>query len=274
MKNIKIGWIHLSQSGKGLRMKLFLLCLVSFLFQMLFAILGTSVQVQQGMMMKIDQMPKMAQKMMGEGFIESILKFGVMTMGYIHPFLLVIFILYIIMVVSQLVTSEIQYGSIGFSLSKPLSRWRIYLNVGILVYGGTALLAFSTYFSTFSGIHLFHAGKMNTEPFFHIAWNLFLVMIFVAGYIALIAALSDSGKRLYTWSGAILFVLYILSFATPLWAPLEYLAPISPFYYFKPMSILTGSRLSIPTAISLLTISISMFATAAFIFSRRDIASG
>ncbi len=274
MGNSRIGMIHLRQSFKGLRLKLGLLCLALFLFQMLFAVLATSVKIQQDMVTKLDTMPKMAQKMMGEGFIESVIKYGVITMGYLHPFMLVIIILFIIMSVSQIVTSEIGYGSIGFTLSKPLSRRRIYFNMGVIIYIGTALLAFSTYLSTFLGIQLFHSTKMSVAPFFPLAWDLFLVMIFIAGYVALFAAISDNSKRLFTLSGVTLFVFYLLSFATPLWSPLEYLAPVSPFYYFKPMAILMGNRLSWETSVTLTAVSVLMFTVAAFLFNRRDIASG
>jgi ABC-type transport system involved in multi-copper enzyme maturation permease subunit len=271
---MKIGTIHLKQNIKGLRLKLIVLCLGMFLFQMLFAILGTSVSIQQGMLRDLDQVPKFAEKMMGQGFVESIVKYGIITVGYVHPLTLVLFILFIFMAVSQVVTSEITSGTIGFTLSKALSRKRICLNLGIIIYAGLALISFSAFFASYLGIVLFNPVKLAAAPFASLAWNLFLLMIFVAGYVVVFAAVSDTGKKLFAYGGIVLFALYLLSYAAPLWKPLEYLAPVSPFHYYKPFALLLGSRIAWSTAAGLMVVSLVMFAVGTFIFSRRDIASG
>ena len=269
-----VGNIHLKQSIKGLWKKNLLLCAALFLFEMLFALLGTSIEIQKSFVKDLDDIPPMVQKMMGEGFIESMLKYGIIAVGYVHPFMLIIFILFVFMSASQMLTSEIGSGTIGFTLSKPVSRKRIYLNLSIITCAGTALLALSTYLSSLFGILLFHPQKLNTEPFIHLAWNLFLLMVFIFGYIALFAAVSDSGKKLFTYGGTTLFVFYLLSFAAPLWKPLEYLAPLNPFSYFKPMALLMGERIGLSTSLSIIAVSAAMLVTGAFIFSRRDISNG
>lgn len=269
-----IGNIHLKQSFKGLRFKLLMLCIALFLFQMLFVVLGTSVDIQQSMLKDLENVPKFTQKMMGEGFVESLLKYGTITIGYIHPFTMLAFILFIFMTASHMVTSEIASGTIGFTLSKPLSRKRLFFNMALIMYAGLFLLTLSAYLSTYLGVSLFMKSKLSTTPFVSVCSNLFLLMVFVTGYIAIFTAVSDTGKKLFTYGGLSLFVFYLLSFAAPLWQPLEYIVPVSPFHYYKPMAILAGIRISGNTAISILAVSIVMFIAAGFIFSRRDIASG
>lgn len=269
-----IGNIHLKQSFKGLRFKLMLLALGLFAFLMLFSVLSTSVQIQQEMVRDMDQVPDLVKKMMGEGFVESVLKYGVLMVGYVHPLTIVIFVLFIFMASSQIITSEISSGTIGFTLSKPLSRLRLYLNLGIVIYAGTAVIAFFGFLSAYLGILFFHKGKFSAAPFANIAWNLFLLMIFIAGYVVIIAALSETGKKMYTYGGIALFLFYLLSFAAPLWQPLEYLSPVSPFTYYKPMAILMGSRINLNTSIGLIVVSLIMFVVAAFIFKKRDISGG
>lgn len=269
-----IGNIHLKQSIKGLWLKNLLLCAALFLFEMLFAVLGASVKVQQSIINDLDDVPDFARQMMGEGFVEAMIKYGVIAVGYIHPFMLIVFILFIFMAVSQMVTTEIGSGTIGFTLSKPVSRKRIYLNLGIIIYGGMALLALAAYLSSCLGIMLFHTQTHSTAPFFHLAWNLFLLMIFVAGYVAVFAAVSDSGKKLFTYGGITLFAFYLLTFAAPLWKPLDYISPLSPFSYYKPMPLLMGQHIGSPTALSIIAVSIAMFIAGAVVFNRRDIANG
>lgn len=269
-----IGNIHLTQSLKGIWVKLLLLCLGLFAFEMLFSILGTSAQIYQGILKDMKDIPPIVEKMMGKGFVEAIVKYGIIAIGYMHPIMMVLFIIFIFIAVSQVVTSEVASGSIGFTLSKPVSRIRIYINLAVLIYVGLGFQALFTYLSSAVGVTLLHSERLSTEPFAALAWNLFLLMVFIAGYIAIFAAISESGKILFTYGGITLIVFYILNTATPLWQPLKYLSPINPFYYYNPMAILVGGRVSLGTSLSLIAVSLAMFAVGGWIFSRRDIAAG
>ena len=269
-----IGNIHLKQSFKGLWIKILLLCAALFVFEMLFSILGTSARVEAGILKDMEDIPPVVEKMFGNDFVDAIVKYGIIAIGYIHPFTLILFILFIFISTSQMLTSEISSGTIGFTLSKPVSRKRIYLNLAIIVYSGLGLLTLSAYLSSALGIVLFYSGKLSTDPFSAISWNLFLLMVYIAGYIAIFAAISDSGKKLFTYGGITLLVLYIVSLATPLWQPLKYLSPINPFAYYEPMAVLMGARISLTKSLSIIGVSCIMFAVGAWLFSRRDLASG
>ncbi len=269
-----IGNIHLKQSVKGLWLKTLLLSAALFIFEMLFIILSTSAQIKENMLKRMNEIPPMVEKMFGKGFIETMFKYGIIALGYIHPFMLVIFILFIFIVIFRMVTSEVNSGTIGFTLSKPLSRKRIYLNMAIIIYLGLGLLVLSTYLSTFLGIKIFLSEPLSTTPFASLAWNLYLVMLLIAGYIVIFASISDSGKMFFTTGGIVLLVFYILSFAAPLWKPLSIFDPVNPFSYYKPMEILVGSRIGFGKSLTLIGISGVMFAAAAWVFNRRDISSG
>ena len=269
-----IGMIHLKQILKSLWVKLLLLCLGLFVFESLFTILGTSAQIYQGMLKDMKDVPPMVEKMMGEGFIEAILRYGIIAIGYMHPFMMVLFILTIFITVSHVITSEISSGAIGFTLSKPVSRKRIYVNLGIVIYIGLAFQALFAYSASALGVVLFHSERLSTAPFATLTWNLFLIMIFIAGYISIFAAFSDSGKVLFTLGGVTLLVFYLLNAAAPLWKPLNYLLPINPFHYYNPMAIFVGSKVSTGTSILIIFVSLAMFTAGGWIFSRRDIACG
>jgi ABC-2 type transport system permease protein len=268
------GMIHLKQTLKGLWVKLLLLCLGLFIFESLFAVLGTSTQIHQGILKDMKDIPPMVEKMMGEKFVEAIIRYGIIAIGYMHPFMLVLFILTIFITVSQVITAEIGSGAIGFTLSKPVSRKRIYVNLAIVIYIGLALQALFAYSASALGIVLFHSDRLSTGPFAALAWNLFLLMVFIGGYISIFAAFSDTGKTLFTFGGVTLLVFYILNAAAPLWQPLNYLLPINPFHYYNPMAIFVGSKVSTGTSISIIIVSLAMFAVGGWVFSRRDIACG
>lgn len=268
------GNIHLKQAMKGLWGKTTMLCLGLYAFEMLFAILSTSPAINAQMLSDMKKTPAMMEKVFGQGFMDAMVKYGMIAFGYIHPFMMVMFVLFIFISFSQVLTSEINGGAIGFTLSKPLSRKRLFINLAILNYAGLACLAFSAFLSSFTGIKLFHAGVLSAKPFLSISWNLYLVMIFAAGYLAIFASFTDSGKAFYTWGGITLLVFYILSTAKTLWSPLTYIAPVSPFSYYDPMLMLMGGRLENGTVIGIIATSVAMFTAAGWIFCRKDIASG
>jgi ABC-type transport system involved in multi-copper enzyme maturation permease subunit len=271
---ITIGNIHLKQTIKGLWLKTLLLGAGLFVFEMLFTLLATSTEVSVLMLKKMKDMPPMVEKMFGKGFIDAVIQYGAISIGYFHPFMLIIFIIFIFIVVTQVVTGEISSGTIGFTLSKPVSRKRLYFNTAIIIYLGLGVLAFFTYASSYLGIKLFLGQQLSTAPFSSLAWNLYLVMVFIAGYIILFASLSDTGKMLFTIGGIVLLVFYTLSLAGPLWKPLEIFNPVNPFVYYNPFDLLVGVRIGIAKSLALLGVSGVMFAAAGWIFSRRDIANG
>lgn len=267
-------WPHLKQAIRGLFKKLILVGVAIFLFEILFAGLASSSHINVGMLKKMEDTPPAMMKMMGEGFMEAILKYGVITFGYIHPFLYLLFIVYIFFCFLQLLSGEIFSGSIGYTLSRPIARRTIFINLAIVVYGGLALLMLFPYLSTAIGLWLFYPGHLSIAPFISISWNLYLLAAFIAGYIALFASFADSGKKLFLYSGITLFVFYVADFARRLWPPLEIFSPVNPFSYYDPIRILTGQRVGFSQSLLVLCISGAMFLAAALIFQKKDLPNG
>ncbi len=247
---------------------------VLFIFEFLFALTANSARIKTDMIRDLDNMPPMVEKMFGQGFADVILKYGILTFGYIHPFIFVPFILLIFIAISQMVTSDIGSGTVGFLLSRPVARRRIFANIGIVVWSGLALLAVSLFLASFLGILFFLEKALAAGPFVNLSLNLFLAMLFVSGYVAVFAAISDSGKKLFTYSGVAILFFYLAALAAPLWRPLELLNPINPFSYYQPIPLLMGQRMGSGTAVFLTVASGALYFVAAQLFSRRDISSG
>jgi len=268
------GNIHLLQNIKGIWKKVLLLALALFTFEMLFTLVGTSPSVQQSLLKDLKDVPPLVLKMMGEEFIDAVIKYGVIALGYFHPFMLVIFILFPFIAASQLVTAEIASGTIGFTLSKPVSRRRVFFNLGFIVFMGTGILALATFLATFLGITLFHSHRLTSTPFASLAWNIFLLILLISGIIVIIAALCETGKALFTYGGVTLLVLYIHSMAAPLWKPLEYFSIINPFDYYDPFAVLMGHSVNFFPSVMIILITLLMYFIGGWFFSRRDISSG
>jgi ABC-2 type transport system permease protein len=268
------GRIHLSHSAGALWKKTALIVLAIVLFQLFFVILASSTELKAEIMKDIGEVPEVVQKIFGKGFIDAMIKYGVLAIGYVHPFIYFLYILFIFLAVSQTVMSGISSGTIGFLLSRPVSRTRIFLNMTIIIFTGLALLVLSSYLATSLGVMVFSGGGMSTGPFLPIAANLFLLMFFIGGYIAVIAAVSHSSRSMYTRSGILIFAFYLINLVTPLWKPLKYIAVINPFNYFNPLEILSGRKLSLIAGFAVFFLSVALYTAASRMFNRRDIFSG
>jgi ABC-2 type transport system permease protein len=267
------GRVHLFYICRKLTKALILLCLAAFIFEGLFPLMSGIAKLKMEMMNDMQrQQPEML-KMMGKDFYDAMMDYGFIVFGYIHPFLLVFLILFIFYAVSQVLTTEIATGSIGFILSRPISRKRIYLNLAIVIYTGLAIISFAALGGTYFSMLLFNIGD-KVPPFLSIVVNLYVLMLFIAGYIALFASKADTGKSLFIPSGIILFVFYAVDLISGLWEPLEYISPINPFSYYRPIELLVGQRLDISAGIAIPVVTTLMFWLGAKIFSRRDLPSG
>jgi len=268
------GNIHLKHSLKALWKKILLMGAVLFIFEFLFALTAKSARIKADMVRDLDNMPPMVEKMFGQGFAEVVLKYGIVTFGYLHPFIFIPFIVVMFMSISQMLTSDVGSGAIGFLLSRQLSRRRIFANMGIVIWSGTAILAASVFLASYLGIVFFLDTPIAVASFVNLSWNLFLIMLLISGYTVVFAAISDSGKKLFTYAGVAILFFYLAALAAPLWRPLEVLNPINPFYYYQPIPLLMGQRIAFGTAMTLMVASGALYGIAAQLFSRRDISSG
>ena len=269
-----MGNVHLNHSAKGLWKKILVLAVVLFVFEALFVLTAQSAHIKADMVKDLERMPPVVEKMLGQGFADVILKYGILTFGFIHPFTFVPFVLLMFMAVSQMLTADIASGAIGFLLSRPLSRRRIFFNMAIVIWAGLAVLSLALFLAPYMGILFFLKQNLAVAPFVHLAANLFVVMLLFSGYIAVFAAISDSGKKLFTYSGVIIALFYLVELAAPLWKPLQWLAPINPFAYYRPIQLLMGRRIDSATAVLLVLAGAALYIIAAQLFQRRDISSG
>ena len=267
------GRVHLFYICRKLTKAIILLCLAVFIFEGLFPLLSASAKLKMEMMGDLQNPQPEMLKMMGRDFYDAMMDYGFIVFGYIHPFLLILMIIYIFYAVSQVLTSEIATGSIGFILSRPVSRMRIYFNLAIAVYSGLVVMSLAALGGTHFGMWIFNVGG-KVPPFLSIVINLYVLMLFIAGYIALFASIADTGKSLFIPSGIILFVFYAIDLISGLWEPFEYISPINPFSYYKPIELLVGQRLDLATGLAIPVLTALMFWLGARIFSRRDLPSG
>jgi ABC-2 type transport system permease protein len=136
----------------------------------------------------LELMPSIVKTALGGEWLQAGNAAGLITMGYDHPLVLVLYMLFAVGVPTGLLAGEVQRGTMELILSRPATKTQVYLCAGTLTILGMAALVFVMFFGTVVGTNLYDFGEpILLRPFFRIAVNGGLLAGAV-GAIALLAA--------------------------------------------------------------------------------------
>ena len=157
---------------------------------------------------------------------------GLIAIGYQHPFVLFLFMLFAVGVPTGFLAGEVQKGTMELILSRPITKMQVYLCAGILTLTGMFSLVMVMFLGTVAGTRVYDFGEpIPLYGFFRFAVGAGLLASAI-GAIALLCAASF--RRLYAAVGvpvAFLVVNYLISLVGARWPPLRFLAPATLFYY-------------------------------------------
>ena len=92
------------------------------------------------------------------------------------------------------------------------------------------------------------------------------------GGVALAIGAASSRRSIAGGSAGLLaFGTFLLDYVARLWQPAESIAWLSPFRYYNPFDLVTGSPLPVKNLIVLGSIAVAGFASSYVLFARRDI---
>ncbi len=198
---------------------------------------------------------------------------GWLGFGYVHPFTLMLLVVWIVVGAATAIAREVEDGTIEFLASRPVDR-RVILGARMMAWslGMVALLA-ATYLGTVAGIVFFEA-LVEFSPVQALLFPLSLVpMLVLIGGVAFLASTASSTRsRVYAITVGFTVGSYFLNFASSLWSPLEPVAPVSLFHYVSPGEwALEGIRWG--PAIVMVVLALILMGVALVVVDRRDFAA-
>ena len=105
-----------------------------------------------------------------------------------------------------------------------------------------------------------------------VAWgSLSMLLLAIGSYSFLISTLASDGTKSLLLSSSFTLIFYLIDFVAEIWEPLEFLGPISVFYYYDPVTtVVNGSFITqdvfVLSGLSLISLILSLIA-----FQVRDI---
>jgi hypothetical protein len=217
--------------------------------------------------------PDFLRSMAGPAMLSFMSFEGVVAFGYFHPIVIAAHLGLAIAIATE-PAAEVETRFADMTLARPLARRQVITRtVVVLVVSEAAVLLVMTA-STAAGLACCtpaSAPRLQPATIRSLALMLGSVTLCWGG-LALAAA--SGVRRRATASGGVAvaaLAMYLLDYLGRVWDPARYVSTLSPFHYFEPMTLVSGTPLRVSDVAVLLAIGGAGAAASYTIFSRRDL---
>lgn len=228
----------------------------------------------------------------------------VLSIGYVHPLMQVLFCLWAIGRAAGAIAGEIERGTMELLLAQPVARWRVvaaHLCVDLLF---LPAICVSMWAGLALGAHL--VGKLevdaeaikdtpfaartvdpetlqlNVSKFGPPLLNVAAFVFACSGATTALSALSRSRWHVIGIAVLVVLVMFIANIIGQIWEVISFLRPLTIFYYYQPQSIALrgvwsvsleplGLSWSVPMLLVLVGVGVVGYLTAWRVFARRDL---
>jgi len=179
----------------------------------------------------LDMLPSIVKTALGGDMLQAGNIAGLLTVGYQHPLVMFLIMLFAVGVPTGLLTGEVQRGTMELILSRPVTKTQVYLCACILTLAGMFALILVMFLGTVAAVHIYDFGEpIPLDLFWRIAVNAGLLATAFAAFSLLIAA---SFARLYLAVGisvAFLTLNYFIAITAQWWPAVHFLRRATLFY--------------------------------------------
>jgi ABC-2 type transport system permease protein len=244
------------------------------LFQFVYIFIADSLGGSAGLENLVGQLPPAMQALaqMSPEFLAMTGIVGFISRGYDHPVYLVLSIAAMVAFTGRAIAGEIDRGTLAFTLSRPISRWRIYAARLI----GVALLSvafgIAGPIATWAGFEIAQpVGDLPARNLVAMAVMGALFLLAIGGLTLMVSSMSSSAGQVVGWATGYLVVAYFVDVFAELWSVLEPVRPLSLFRWFDPTAAMVDGRVPWESLIVLGGVGRVAVAVGWAAFRRRDI---
>jgi hypothetical protein len=189
----------------------------------------------------LDVLPSIVKSALGGEMLQFGNTAGLIAIGYNHPFVLFLFMLFAVGTPTGLLAGEVQRGTMELILSRSITKTQVYACAGILTLAGMFALDLVMFLGTVVAVHLFtFPDHVPLDFFFRIAINGGLLASTFGAFSLLCAG---TFGRLYAAVGvsvAFLVVNYFVAVLANWWPRLAFLKRATLFYLIDSSNLWQG----------------------------------
>lgn len=180
----------------------------------------------------LNMLPSIVKTALGGDMLQAGNTAALLTIGYQHPFVMFLCMLFAVGVPTGLLTGEVQKGTMELILSRPVTKTQVYVCAGVLTLAGMFGLVLVMFLGTFAAVHLYRFDQpIPLDLFFRIAINGGLLASTFGAFALLCAA---TFGRLYSALGVAVAFLTLNYFVALIaeWLPsIRFLRRVTLFYF-------------------------------------------
>ncbi|MEJ2650072.1 MAG: hypothetical protein P8016_16885 [Sedimentisphaerales bacterium] len=225
----------------------------------------------QAMINFLDLMPSFIRSAIGGDMLKQGRLPGLIAMGYQHPLVLFLYMLFAVGVPTGLLAGEVQKGTMELVLSRYVSKTHVYICAGFITVTGMFALVLVMFSGTIVAMDVFKfQQQISLYPFFKIAINGGILASAVGGIALMTAAWFERNTAVWI-SAAFLVVNYFISVFAEWWPKMAFLKPVTIFYYVNGPKIFNNPGWPWDDIAVLLSILAISSIAGAIIWNRRDL---
>jgi hypothetical protein len=207
------------------------IALLIFLMQIaVSAIMHDNANVKTFLMV-LKMLPSIVKTALGGDMLESGSITALLTIGYQHPFVMFLCMVFAVGVPTGLLTGEVQRGTMELILSRPVTKTQVYICAAVLTLAGMFGLVMTMFLGTAVAVHVYRFDEpIPLDLFLRIATNGGLLAGTFGAFALLCAA---SFGRFYSALGVSVVFLtlnYFVALVSEWWPRMQFLRRATLFY--------------------------------------------
>ena len=103
----------------------------------------------------LKMLPSIVRTALGGDMVESGSMTALLTIGYQHPFVMFLYMLYAVGVPTGLLTGEVQRGTMELILSRPITKTQVYICAAVLTLVGMFALVVVMFLGTVAAVNIY-----------------------------------------------------------------------------------------------------------------------
>jgi ABC-2 type transport system permease protein len=248
-----------------------LIALIIFLFQIAICGIVHDNKSVNTFIQFLDMLPSFIKTALGGEALQVGNVSGLIAIGYNHPLVLTLYMLFAVGVPTGLLAGEVQNGTMELILSRQATKTHVYICAGLITITGMFALVLVMFGGTVFATNVYEfSQEVPLYSFFKAAINGGILASAVGG-IALLAAACFQRNSAVWLTVAYLMLNYFVSIIAEWWPRMKWLSPITIFYYADGEKIFTEAGWPLGGLSVLLLILIASTMLGGVIWSRRDL---
>jgi ABC-2 type transport system permease protein len=242
------------------------------LFQIAICVILRDNDFVRALLLFSQSLPPFLQRVLSSAGLQGGDLVSLISVGYVHPLVLVLFMAYAVAVPTGLLVGELESGSMELILSRAVTRTQVFVCAAIPTVAGMFLLTQVMFLGTLAGAAL--AGFEEPLPlagFYQLSLNGGLLAVTAATMALFVSAFSRERGTAVGLTLAYLVFDYLLNIVSTWWPPLAQLQPFSLFHYINSREVLTQPGWPVDDMVVLGVVALTALALGWIVWRRRDL---